>query len=105
MYYDALRRRIEDKGTLNFPQTAGKKLYGELTMTMTVNFDGSVLDTEVVQSSGNRLLDRRAEGIVRGSGPFEPFSPAMRGKAEQIVVVSSFNFARDNSLQTKLTSP
>lgn len=104
VYYDALRRKIEDKGTLNFPQLAGKKLYGELTMTMTVNFDGSVLATEVVQSSGNPLLDRRAQSIVQGSGPFEAFNPAMRGKADQIVVVSSFNFARDDSLQTRLTS-
>jgi protein TonB len=104
VYYDALRRKIEDKGTLNFPQTAGKKLYGELTMTMTVNFDGSVLDTDVVQSSGNTMLDRRAQSIVRGTGPFEPFNPAMRRKADQIVVVSSFNFARDDSLETKLTS-
>ena len=104
LYYDALRRKIEDKGTLNFPQMAGKKLYGELTMTMTVNFDGSVLDTEIVQSSGNLMLDRRAQSIVRGTGPFARFNEAMRSKAEQIVVVSSFNFTRDDSLETKLTS-
>ena len=103
LYYDALRRKIESKGTLNFPQLAGKKLYGELTMTMTVNFDGSVLDTQVVQSSGNRTLDRQAQSIVRGTGPFSHFSQAMRNNADQIVVVSSFNFAPDDSLQTKLT--
>lgn len=103
LYYDALRRKIEEKGTLNFPKLAGKKLYGELTMTMTVRFDGSVLDTDVVQSSGNRILDRQAQSIVQGTGPFEPFNPAMRRKADQVVVVSSFNFARDDSLQTKLT--
>ena len=103
VYYDALRRKIEGSGTANFPVMAGKKLYGELTMTMTVNFDGSVLDTEIVQSSGNPVLDRRARGIVQGSGPFLPFSDAMRRKAEQIVVVSHFNFTRDNSLETRLT--
>ena len=32
IYYDKLRRAIEDKGTENFPELAGKKLYGELTM-------------------------------------------------------------------------
>ncbi|WP_084181553.1 energy transducer TonB [Polaromonas glacialis] len=104
VYYDAMRRRIEKKGTLNFPQLAGKKLYGELTMTMTVNADGNVLATEVVQGSGNPLLDRWAQSLVQGSGPFEPFSEAMRGKADQIVVVSSFNFGTDNSLETKLTN-
>ena len=53
IYYDGLRRRIEDKGTQNFPELTGRKLYGELTMVVTINFDGRVLDTEVVQSSGN----------------------------------------------------
>ena len=104
VYYDAMRRRIEKKGTLNFPQLAGKKLYGELTMTMTVNADGQVLATGVVQSSGNPTLDRWAQSLVQGSGPFDPFSEAMRGKADQIVVVSSFNFGTDNSLETKLTN-
>ena len=103
VYYDALRRRIEDSGTVNFPVMAGKKLYGELTMTMTVNFDGSVLDTEIIQSSGNPMLDRRAQNIVQGTGPFLQFSEAMRRKADQIVVVSHFNFTRDDSLETSLT--
>jgi protein TonB len=103
VYYDAMRRKIEKKGTLNFPQLAGKKLYGELTMTMTVNAGGQVLATEVVQGSGNPTLDRWAQSLVQGSGPFEPFSQAMRAKADQIVVVSSFNFGRDDSLETKLT--
>ena len=37
----------------NFPELAGQKLYGELTMIVTVNHDGRVLDTEVVETSGN----------------------------------------------------
>ncbi|WP_457281085.1 TonB family protein [Polaromonas sp. P5_D5] len=104
VYYDELRRKIEDKGTVNFPELAGKKLYGELTMIVTVNFDGSVIDTEVVQTSGNLTLDRRAQSIVRGTGPFGKFSDAMRSKADQIVVVSRFKFTRDDTLETKLTS-
>ena len=104
VYYSTLRQKIEEKGTVNFPQQAGKKLYGELTMFVTVNHDGSILATEVVVSSGNLVLDRRAKGIVRGAGPFEPFTQAMRRKAEQIVVVSRFKFTRDETLETRLTS-
>ena len=37
VYYDSMRRKIEDRGTENFPQIAGNKLYGNLTMTLTVN--------------------------------------------------------------------
>ena len=104
VYYDHLRRRIEDKGTENFPEAAGKKLYGELTMIVTVNFDGQILKTEIVESSGNRTLDRRAEAIARNAAPFGRFNEAMRRKADQIVVVSRFNFTRDETLETRLTS-
>ena len=104
LYYDNLRRKIEDKGTTNFPEQAGKKLYGQLTMIVTVNFDGRILDTEVVESSGNLTLDRHAQTIVRGTGPFEKFTVAMRRKADQIVVVSRFKFTHDETLETRLTN-
>ena len=104
IYYDSLRHKIEDRGTENFPEAAGKKLYGELTMIVTVNFDGRVLATEVVETSGSLLLDRRAQAIARTAGPFGRFSDQMRSKADQIVVVSRFKFTRDETLETKLTS-
>ncbi|HRP21848.1 MAG TPA: TonB family protein [Alicycliphilus sp.] len=100
VYYDGLRRKVEDKGTQNFPEQGGKKLYGELIMILTVNHDGRVLETEVVQGSGNRLLDRRAEAIARAAGPFGHFGPAMRAKADQIAVVSRFKFTHDQTLET-----
>lgn len=105
VYYDHLRRAIEDKGTENFPEANGQKLYGELTMIVTVNHDGRVLSTEVVQSSGKRLLDRRAQAIARSAGPFGAFNSEMRRQADQIAVVSRFKFTRDDTLQTKLNAP
>ena len=104
IYYDNLRRVIEDTGTENFPQINGKKLYGELTMVVTVNFDGRVLATEVVQSSGNLTLDRRAEVIARSAGSFGPFTSEMRHEADQIVVVSRFKFTRDETLEAQVTA-
>ena len=101
IYYDGLRRKIEDKGTHNFPEVAGRKLYGELTMVVTVNFDGKVLDAEVAETSGSLALDRRARTIARAAGPFGRFSDAMRRQADQIVVVSRFKFTRDETLETK----
>lgn len=104
VYYDALRRAIEDRGTENFPEANGKKLYGELTMIVTVNYDGRVLATDVVESSGIRALDRRAEQIARLAGPFGRFNDAMRKRADQIMVVSRFKFTRDETLETRLTA-
>lgn len=102
VYYDGLRRKVEDKGTENFPEHNGKKLYGELVMVLTVNHDGRVLETEIVQGSGNRQLDTRAQAIARAAGPFGHFGPAMRAKADQIAVVSRFNFTREQTLETNV---
>ena len=104
IYYDQLRRRIESRGTQNFPELNGKKLYGELTMIVTVDARGRVLSTEVVQSSGSRQLDRRAEAIVRAAGPYGSFNREMRAQADEIVVVSRFKFRRDDALETTLSN-
>jgi protein TonB len=103
VYYDALRHAIEDRGTENFPTSGGKKLYGELTMIVTVNHDGRVLNTEVVESSGNPVLDRRAAAIARMAGPFGVFPKAMRREMDQILVVSRFKFTRDETLEAKVS--
>ena len=103
LYYDRLRGKIESQGTLAFPALAGQKLYGELTMAMTVNFNGQLLATEVMQTSGNLTLDRQAQRIALRSAPFGQFTPDMRRQADQIVVVSRFTFTRDDTLQTQLS--
>jgi len=103
LYYDQLRRKIEDRGTRNFPEHQGRKLYGELTMIVTVDALGRVVDTEIVQSSGQSVLDRQAVAIVNTASPFGSFSNEMRSKADQIVVVSRFRFTREQALETTLT--
>jgi len=103
VYYDHLRHAIEDRGTEDFPTANGKKLYGDLTMIVTVNFDGRVLATEVVEGSGSAALDQRAAAIARTAGPFGHFSTAMRKQADQILVVSRFRFARDETLQARVS--
>lgn len=105
LYYDKLRRTIENQGTLHFPEARGEKLYGKLTMVITVNSQGELLGTEVASSSRNPLLDERAVAIVRSSGPFEPFGAKMRRQADQIVVVSRFMFSRDDTLSTRMLAP
>jgi protein TonB len=104
VYYDGFKHKVEDRGTRYFPELGGKKLYGELTMIVTVNHDGRILDTEIVQSSGNLTLDRRAVSITMASGPFGHFSKPLRQKADQLVLVSRFKFQRDDTLEATLTS-
>ena len=101
LYYDSLRRRIEERGTRNFPEADGRKLYGELTMNVTVDAAGRVVEAEIVRPSASRRLDQQAVAIVHAASPFGPFSPAMRAQADQIVVTSRFRFTRDEGLETQ----
>ena len=102
IYYDKMRRTIEYRGTLNFPEAVGERLYGQLTMVITVDSQGQLLSTEVAHSSGQPLLDERAVAIVRNAAPFGNFTTQMRAQADQIVVVTRFNFSRDDTLGTKM---
>ncbi len=104
VYYDQLRRKIEERGTRDFPEYQGKKLYGELTMNVTVDANGRVVEADVVYPSKSRVLDKRAVAIVHAASPFGPFSAAMRTQADQIVVTSRFRFTREDGLETTLSA-
>ena len=104
LYYDQLRRKIEQRGTRNFPENQGRKLYGELTMNVTVDAEGRVVDTEVVRPSNSKVLDRRAVAIVHAAAPFGPFTAPMRRRADQLVITSKFKFTREDGLETTLSA-
>ena len=102
IYYDQLRRQIEERGTRNFPEYKGKKLYGELTMVITVDALGRVVETEIVQSSKNGVLDRQAVAIAKAAAPFGNFTREMRQQFDQLVVVSRFKFTREEGMQAQM---
>ena len=104
IYYDQLRRKIEERGTRNFPENQGRKLYGELTMNVTVDAEGRVVESEVVRSSTSKVLDRRAVAIVVAAAPFGRFNSAMRRKADQLVITSRFKFTREDGFETTLSA-
>ncbi|MDO5691572.1 MAG: TonB family protein [Pseudomonadota bacterium] len=104
VYYDEMRRKIEAEGTANFPQVAGRKLYGELLMSLHINHDGRILNARVEQSSGNRMLDRLAEAIASRAAPFGNFTAAMRRDTDQFDVTARFKFTHEQTLETTLQS-
>lgn len=101
-YYDLLRRKIEAKGTLEFPQSQGQKIYGSLIMVITIDTRGQVISADISQSSGNPLLDFHAKQIARTAGPYGPFNDAMRREMDQLALVTRFSFDHNNTLQTTL---
>lgn len=103
-YYDLMRRKIEERGTLYFPQSQGQKLYGSLVMVITIDSRGQVLSTDVSQTSGNPVLDFHAKQIAKEAGPYGVFNESMRREMDQLALVTRFSFDRNKTLQTTLQS-
>jgi protein TonB len=104
IYYDTMRQKIEARGTRDFPQVAGRKHYGELMMSLLINYDGRVLDASVVQGSGDQILDRLAVAIAESAGPFGDFTPAMRQDTDRFDITVRFRFTHEQTLETTLQS-
>lgn len=108
LYYKNMQKRIEDIGTLQFPEQNGQKLYGELIVYIPIFQDGTIYNVEggprIEKSSGNIALDDAALRIVRRSAPFGSFPDNMRsdGKEDVWVVITRFKFTRNLDLQTEL---
>jgi protein TonB len=108
LYYKAMQKRVEEVGTLNFPQQNGRKLYGELVVYIPIFQDGSLYMKEggprVERSSGNPALDKAALDIVRRSAPFGSFPPNMRtsGKDDLWVIITRFKFTREQKMEAEL---
>jgi protein TonB len=78
-YLDGWKRRIEQVGTLNFPDEARRRsLSGNPVLEVAIRADGRLEQVLVRRSSGHRELDAAAVRIVRLASPFDPFPPAMR---------------------------
>jgi protein TonB len=109
IYYKTMQKRIEDIGTLNFPNVNGRKLYGQLTLSIPVFQDGTIYEKEggikVERSSGNPALDEAAMRIVRRSAPFGKFPPNMlsKDKDDLWVIITTFKFTREEKLQADLS--
>jgi len=108
LYYKAMQKRIEDMGTLQFPEKNGQKLYGELIVYIPIFQDGSIYEKEggprIEKSSGIAALDKAALRIVRRAAPYGEFPPNMRSrdKDDLWIVITRFKFTHDLDLVTEL---
>lgn len=86
-YLSVWQEKVELIGNLNYPPEARKqKLYGRLRLLVSLLPDGSVHNIDVLESSGQRVLDDAAIRIVRLAAPFAPFPPELKKNVDQFVV-------------------
>ncbi|MFT5659255.1 MAG: protein TonB [Gammaproteobacteria bacterium] len=93
-------QKIENTGNLNYPSEAIiKKIDGQLRLSVRINQSGEIIDVEITKSSGSTILDEAAKRILRLSEPFAVFSEELKQRADQIVIIRTWNF-NSNRLST-----
>ena len=95
-YLAAWAKKVEVVGNENFPRAAIKQnITGSLRLQSTVNWDGRLLNAEILSSSGHSILDNAALQIVHQAAPFLPLPPELRKEIDQIVIIRTWNFEID----------
>jgi protein TonB len=96
-YFARFNRKLEDCGTRHFPKTKGKSAYGGSLATITLDPNGTVINTEINVSSGQSLIDEHVVKVVRASSPFGVFPEMERRNSDLFVIVTRFNYTRTES--------
>lgn len=103
-YFDDMRERIEAKGTQSFPSQNGQRLYGNLIVAITVNRDGRVLSAQVLSPSPLQALNQHSVNLVAAM-QFLPFDKALQSVADELTVVTQFNFLKDQTVSATMQAP
>ena len=98
-YVEAWRQKVEKVGNLNYPSEAkAQKLYGRLTLTVSIRADGSVEKIELNRSSGHKVLDDAAQRIVELAAPYSAFPEEVRQDTDIIEITRTWTFTREDTL-------
>ncbi len=69
-------------------------------MSVRLNAAGEVLKTHITSSSGTTVLDEAAKRILRMAQPFAPFPDELKQRADEIVIIRTWDF-KSNRFKTK----
>ena len=93
VYLDAWKRRIEQVGTVHFPNAARRsKLSGSPVIEVALAASGGLVRADVRRSSGYGELDRAAMDILKLATPFEPFPAALAARHDVLRFTYEWQF-------------
>jgi protein TonB len=93
LYLDAWKRRIEQVGTVNFPNAARRsKLSGNPVIEVVLASSGGLVRADVRRSSGYGELDRAAMDILKLATPFEAFPKELAARYEVLRFAYEWRF-------------
>jgi protein TonB len=101
-YIEDWRSKIERIGNMNYPQQArDQKIYGKLTLTVSIRSDGSVESVEISRPSGQRILDAAAMRIVKLAAPYAVFPPDISKETDILSITRTWTFTSNDHLESE----
>ncbi|MDZ7923999.1 MAG: TonB family protein [Marinagarivorans sp.] len=92
-YLHAWNNRVEQIGNANFPQEAiDQKVFGTLTMVVTLNPNGTIDDVEIINPSNFTLLNQSALQMVHMSAPFAPIPAEVLNGNDKLEITRIWSF-------------
>ncbi|AOE82844.1 energy transducer TonB [Pseudomonas sp. TCU-HL1] len=99
-YKEEWRKKIERVGNLNYPDEARRqRIYGNLRLLVSINRDGTLYEVQVLESSGQPVLDQGAMRIVRLAAPFAPFTGDL-ADIDRLEIIRTWRFERGDRLSS-----
>lgn len=93
VYLDAWKRRIEQVGTVNFPNAARRsKLSGNPVIEVVLASSGGLVRADVRRTSGFGELDRAAMDILKLATPFEAFPEELAARHDVLRFAYEWQF-------------
>lgn len=101
-YRDEWRKKVERIGNLNYPDEARRQqIYGSLRLLVTIKRDGTIAELQILESSGQPVLDNAAMRIVRLAAPFAPFTGELANTYDQVEIIRTWRFERGDRLSSQ----
>jgi len=94
VYLNLWQRQIETKGD-NLISESENLFDGKVQIMATIDIYGNLIDSKILISSGNQLIDDMAINILRESAPFAPFNKAMSNEYSVLEIIRDWNFSNN----------
>ena len=94
IYLNLWQRKIETTGD-KIISNKENYLDGKVQIMAIIDMNGNLLNSKVLISSGNKLIDEMAIHILEQSAPFAPFDTDMSNQYSVLEIVRDWNFSSD----------
>ena len=94
VYLNLWQRQIETKGD-NLISESEDLFDGKVQIMATIDIYGNLIDSKILISSGDQLIDDMAINILRESAPFAPFNKTMSNEYSVLEIIRDWNFSNN----------